>query len=202
MNIYDRNGKPMSQEAFDAIPHKKRVVKRQTFILKKEPILVLTMWDGVDMSHGEASVPCPFSSAVLSESYPNMLVSVPDEKKARVSHEMMAGFVRAQGGKGGWRVPAFILRNMWRNPVSMKAAWTYVVTSALVTLIELAMLTMTAIRWNWFWSDLLTVAMLGLYIFLLKNSLQGLKEKRRERAEERRAEKERQEFENIVGPLR
>jgi hypothetical protein len=202
VNIYGRDGKPMSPEAFAAVPTKKRVLKQNTLILKGEPIRVLTMWDGVDMAHGEAPVPCPYSTVVLSDSYPNVMVAVPDEKKARLSHEMMMGFVRAQGGKGGWRVPGYFLTRVWGNPHTVKHGWANVILAGVVVAVQLAMLTLSAVTWDWGWSDLAPAVFAVLYGWWLKNAVVGLRGKLQERDEERRAEKERTEFENIVGPLR
>lgn len=188
----------MTLEAFAAIPRKKRIVKRQTFILRNEPITVLTEWDGRDMSHGDAPMPCPFSTCVLSDSYPNMMMAVPDEKKARVSHEMMAGFVRAQGGRGGLAVAAYFLLHMWGNPRSVKMAWTNVALAAFVVLLQLQVLTVDAITGSWNWYAILPAAAAGLYALFLRNSLVALRRKLGERREERRIEKEKVEFEKIV----
>ena len=201
MDIYGRDGKPITLEEFAAVPRKKRIVKRSTLILGREPIMVLTEWDGKDMSHGEAPMPMPFSTVVLSESYPNMLMAVPDEKRARMSHEMMCGFVRAQGGKGGWRVPAYFLLHVWGNPKTVKLGWFNVILSALVVLFQLQALTATAIMGNWSWANLISVAIVGLYGLWLKNAVQGLRRKLRERREERRVAADKEAFEKIVRQL-
>ena len=191
----------MSLEAFAAVPWKKRVVKQSTLILAREPITVLTMWDGTDHSNGEAPVPLPFSTFVHSESHPNMKMAVPDEKHARVAHEMALGFVRAQGGKGGWRVPAFYLMNVWGNPRSVKHGWFNVILAGLVVIVQLGSLTASAVRWNWDWSDVFTGVMLGLYGWWLRSAVVGLRGKLRERKEDRRVAADKEAFEKIVGQI-
>jgi hypothetical protein len=201
VDIYGRDGKPISLEEFAAVPRKKRLVKKNTFMLQREPILVLTEWDGRDMSDGEASVPCPFSTVVLSESYPNMMMAVPDEKKARVSHEMMCGFVRAQGGKAGWRTPLHFAARGWARPKSVKLGWFQLALCVAVVMLQLMPLTMSAITWNWDWADLLPAAALLLYGWFGWNSLRGLKRLLQERREERRIAAEKETFDKIVGQI-
>jgi hypothetical protein len=201
VNIYGRDGKPMSLEAFAAVPRKKRIVKQSTLILAKEPISVLTMWDGVDHSEGESPVPLPFSTFVHSESFPNIMLSVPDEKHARMSHEMALGFVRSQGGKGGWRIPLWFLTRVWDNPRTVKHAWFNMALCLAVVAVQLATLTASAVMWDWDWSDLLPVAFVALYGYWLKNSVVALKRKLRERKEERRAAADKEAFDEIVGRL-
>jgi hypothetical protein len=202
VNIYGRDGKPMSPEAFAAVPHKKRVLKQNTLILDKRPVSVLTMWDGVDMSHGESPVPLPFSTYIHSEHYPNVLTAYRNEKHALFGHDVAMSFVRSQGGKGGWRILTHFLARGWSNPQTVKQGWWQVALAVIVIALQLAMLTLSAVTWDWGWSDLLPAAFAALYGWWLFNGVKGLKRKLRERDEERRAEKERTEFENIVGPLR
>lgn len=202
MNIYDRNGEPMSQEAFDKIPFKKRILKAQTLILKGEPIRVLTMWDGVDMSHGEAPVPCPFTTLVHSESYPDMMVVVPDEKKAILSHEMMMGFVRAQGGKRGWRLPLYFFKEVYRDPRSVRLGWANLLIAAFVLAIQLSTLTLGLMLGSLNWLHTANLIMALVWGWFCWCAVQGLKGAKAKAAEKKRAEKERKEFENIVGPLR
>jgi hypothetical protein len=202
VNIYGRDGKPMSPEAFAAVPHKKRVLKQNTLILNKEPVSVLTMWDGMDMSGGESPVPLPFSTYIHSEHYPNVLTAYRNEKHALFGHDVAMSFVRSQGGKGGWRIPAYFLARGWSWPRSVKQGWANVALAGFVLALQLFTLTMSAITWNWDWVDLLPALVAVLYGWWLKNAVIGLRGKLRERDEERRTEKERTEFENIVGPLR
>ena len=192
----------MNPEEFAAVPHKKRVVKKSTLIVQKEPVSITTMWDGVDNSEGKAPKPLPFSTFVHSESFQDMMLSVPTEKHAHVSHELALGFVRAQGGKGGWRIPVYFLARAWGHHHTVKQGWFTVILTAFVVAVQLSVLTASAITWDWGWSDLFPLVSGVLYAWLLKHSIVGLRRKLRERGEERRANKERTEFENIIGPLR
>lgn len=201
MNIYGRDGQPMSLDAFTAIPHKKRIVKQSTLILRREPISVLTMWDGVDNSDGEAPRPLPFSTFIHSESYPDMRMAVPDERHAKISHEMALGFVRAQGGKGGWRIPLFFLSRVWSNPRSVKHGWSNVILAGFVLLVQLTMLTLSAVMWDWDYADILPAVFALLYGYWLIGAVKGLKRKLKERREERQVAADKEAFEKIVGQI-
>lgn len=192
----------MSLEAFAAVPHKKRVLKQSTLIVAREPVSVLTMWDGVDNSEGKAPKPLPFSTYIRSEHYPNVLTAYQNEKHALFGHDVAMSFVRSQGGKGGWRIPAYFVARAWGHHHTVKQGWFTVILTAFVLAVQLSVLTASAIAWDWGWSDLFPLVSGALYAWLLKHSIVGLRRKLRERGEERRADKEQTEFENIIGPLR
>jgi len=202
MDIYDRNGKPMSPEAFEAVPFKKRILKQTRLVIRGDLITVLTMWDGIDNSNGSAHAPLPFSTFAYSEHYPNMTMAVPTQDQALIAHEMVCGFVRSQGGKSGWRVFAYFMSKAWRSPKGVKMGWFNVAISALLVLLQLQSLTWAALSGTWHWAHLFPASMLLLWSWLFANSLRGLKGKLKERREERRIEREKTEFENIIGPIR
>lgn len=202
--IYGREGEPtsMTLEEFLAIPKKKRILGDKTLILDGDPVRVLTMWDGVDMSRGEAPTPCPFTTFITTPSRPNMLVAIADEQQAIMSHEMMIGMVRSYGARGGWRIPVHFLTRAYSKPPSVKYAWMMTAVWAALLLFQMSSLTLSALMGNLGVADGVgaLVAMLDGWMFW--NALQGLRYKRREVAEERRIAKDNEAFEEIVGQIK
>lgn len=191
----------MSLEAFTAVPRKKRVVKQSTLMLTGEPVTVLTMWDGIDNAEGEAPLPLPFSTVVYSRLYPSIKLDVPDEKHARVAHEMALGFVRSQGAKGGLPLFAYFMSSTWRNPRGVRLAWVQMVLAAIVLLVQIGPLTVSVIRWDWDWADIFSASMALLWGWLFACSLGGLRDRRQDRKEERRIAADKEAFEKIVGQI-
>ena len=192
----------MSREAFLQVPFKKRVLKRSMLIFEGEPLSVLTTWDGLDNSRGESPAPLPFSTVIHSDKFRNAKLSVPTEKHATAGHEMAVGYVRAQGGQGGWRVPLWFAGNAFSNPGSVKDGWISVVVTALVVLIQTISLIASGVLWNWGWGDLFTAVLFCLYCWWLKGAVTGLRRKLREREEERREAAEKAAFDEIVGQIK
>lgn len=204
MEIYGRDGQlsSLSEDDFNAIPWKKRVLARKMLILDREPVTVLTMWDGVDITGGEAPKPCPFSTLVMSESSPSMLVAVATERQAIMSHEMMVGMVRSHGGRSGWRIPVHFLTRAYSKPASVKYAWVMTIVWAALLLFQMSSITLSALTGTFGLVDAFggLVAMFDGWMFW--RALQGLKYKRREVAEERRTAKDNEAFEEIVRQIK
>lgn len=192
----------MTVEAFEKIPAKKRVLKQKTLVIDREPVFVRTEWEGRDMSRGEASVPMIYATYVLSQTRPNMCFATPNKEKALVGHEMMVGLVRGQGAKSGPAVIMTSLARAFTRPQNIRHGWWMMGIFGFVVAIQLAMLTLSALTWNWDWSDLFTGACAAAYGYCVVRTAQAQKRLLAERKEKRRLEDEQKTFENIIGPLR
>jgi hypothetical protein len=203
VDIWDQDGKPMDVEEFGKIPFKKKVIAATTVMDGKLPIRVLTMWDGVDLSDGEAPVPMTFSTMVMSEHRPNMLTAYPKREMAVMGHHAMIGFLAARGcTTNKFVVGLKMIRFGLMNPQTLWAARINTFLYAAIVLIQLMTITMSLIRWDLDWADAFSALIGAAYSYLMVKALQAWKRLKRKRDEERRIEKDREEFERIVEPYK
>lgn len=188
----------MDAREFERIPRKKRIIGRQTLMVEGTPVYVLTEWDGKDMSNGESPVPLPFSTYIHSQRFPNILTAYASQKHAEVGHHLAVGFVKSQGGKAGFPVFLSVIATAFTRPRSIKHGWFMVALFSIVVAMQLPSLVMSLVFWNWDWSDLFAGAVTAAYGYALFRSAQGLKRLRAERKEEKRVEREKKAFDDIV----
>lgn len=201
VNIYGRDGQPMELEEFQKIPFKKKVIAAKTVMDGREPIRVLTMWDGIDLSDGEAPVPMTYSTMVMSEHKPNMCTAYPDEKVAMMGHHAMIGFLK---GHGCTTNPLLVgAKLLWKGLTTPYTMWAAVINTILflgIVVIQLAGITLSVIRWDLGFKDAFSALILAVYAWMAWKSLKAWKGFITKRREERRVEKDREEFEKIVQP--
>jgi len=193
----------MELEEFEKIPVKKRVLKQQTLVIHGDAVRVLTMWDGHDMSHGDAPIPMPFSTFVASDHHPNMLMAYPDQKKAEMGHHIMVGFLKSQGCKGGLPVVLHFIRQAFTNPRTIAQAWWMIVLFSIVVALQVSdLLASLVFGIPLGWGDLFGAAVGAAYGYCVYRAAKKLKILRKERAEEQRVQKEKDEFDRIIEPLK
>jgi hypothetical protein len=194
----------MELEEFQKIPAKKRKLREKTLLLDKEPVFVQTAWEGFDASQGEASEPMIYSTYVLSASdrYHSMCISTPNEKKALMTHEMMVGMVRAHGGKVGLPLYRNFLARAFTNPRTTKQAWINIVAFGLVVVMQAVTVMLSVMFNNLDWGDAFTTVIGAAYGYCVLKQIKKLRVLQKEKAEELRVEKDREEFDRIVGPLK
>lgn len=198
MDIYDRDGQPMTLEAFESVPRKKRIVKQQTLMHGGEPVHVLTEWDGYDISAGDAARPMIFSTYVAHPVRGKMIVGYPDLAHAKVGHEMMMAMLKAQGATRGWSLFVHFMTAASFRPHNLKQAWTMATLWALCLLVQAfpVVVSLTVGRLNWW--HILNVALIAFYVYLIQGNVRAIRRLRRERREERRTEAEKKEFDALV----
>lgn len=201
VEIYDQDGKPMDEKEFEKIPFKKKVIAASTVMDGKLPIRVLTMWDGIDLSGGEAPVPMVYSTLVYSEHRPNMCTAYPKKEMAIMGHHAMIGFLAGHGcTTNKFVVGLKMIRFGLTNPQTLLAARINTFLYAAIVLIQLMTITMSVIRWDLDWADAFSALIGAGYAWLMSKALKAWKRLKRERDEERRVKKDREEFERIVAP--
>ena len=194
----------MELEEFQKIPPKKRIIARQTLVRKGESFDVLTAWDGHDWSDGDAPRPMIYSTFVGSSEGSRGFSFYPDHEHAMMGHQMMIAVLKAREGASDskLKIAGYFLTNAFLHPRNITHAWWNLVIMSLCVLMQLSFLTLDTLRGSLSYGNIVTLAFGIAYGYAVRQTLRALKRLRRERDEEQRTEKEREEFQRIVAPLK
>jgi len=182
--FYDRQGRPISPQQWEAIPRRERKIVHKTLLHNGKPVSVITDWDGQDWAEGRAPVPMVFSTCILKDGKLESLAPWPDERIARQGHAMMVAALKADGAKTGVRTIPYWIGRGQREQKSVKAGWFMVAMWSLLIVLYTGPVLMSALLMEFSWSAAVNGVFIVWASWMLKNSLIGLKRAMKRRDQE------------------